>query len=139
MCVVWRENNLLSLLHKLGPLQTVPVIQSPELKHLQAIVVTPNEDAVIFIRSSWKVTNPFKGKQLESKISCARIVHDGNNKVLGSISKEEDLRYYLDKPTKCDVVIEAHTSTTTKVRVLIAHSNGNFEAKVVMLPPIEGV
>jgi hypothetical protein len=129
---VWRENNILSLLHKLGRPQTVLFTQSQELENLQAIVVTPNEDAVLFITSTSSVT--WNGTKSESKISCARIEQNGECLVLGTISSPVGLQYRLEKPAKCDVVIEAHNSTSTEVRVLIAHSNGNFEAKYVNLP-----
>jgi hypothetical protein len=136
MCIVWKEHDVVSLLQNPEPPQSVQVAHSPHLKNLQAIVVAPNEEAVVFIRWS---KNLFTGFQSKSKISIGRIERVGGYKVLGSISEEEDLQYSLEKPAKCDVVIEEHTNTNTKVRVLIAHSNGNFEVKDVNLPGGGGI
>ena len=70
----------------------------------------------------------------KSKISIGRINQIGETKVLASISEEEDLQHYLNKPEKCNVVIQDRTSTNPKLRVLIAHSNGIFEVKELNLP-----
>ena len=106
------------------------VLNCFHVKNLQAMVVTPNEEAVIFITSSWH------GLHHVSKISVARITKlaQGNYRVLGDISWGDNLTYHLDSPAKCDIVIEEHTSSDTQVKVLIAHSNGNFEVKDVDLP-----
>lgn len=134
MCLVWKEHHFISLLQNSGSPHVAPVAHSLQLKNLQAMVVTPNEEAVVFITGSrsWR--------HAKSKISIGRINQIGETKVLASISKEEDLQYYLNKPEKCNVVIEDHnTSTNTKVRVLIAHSNGIFEVKELNLLRVDGV
>jgi len=131
MCMVWKEHDFVSLLQNSERPQSAQAAHSQQLKNLQAIVVTPNEEAIIFIRSSRRGT--FK-VQFKSTISIARINRIGETRVLGSMSEEKDLLYYLKKPAKCDVVIDEHTSTNTMVRVLIAHSNGDFEVKDVDLP-----
>jgi uncharacterized protein YrrD len=133
MCLVWKEHHVISLLQNSGSPHVAPVAHSLQLENLQAIVVTPNEEAVVFI------TRSRKWGHFKSKISIGRINQIGGSKVLASISEEEDLQYYLKKPEKCDVVIEDHTSTNTKVRVLIAHSNGIFEVKELNLPRVDGV
>jgi hypothetical protein len=62
------------------------------------VVVTPDETAVVFIRSSKK------GFRWFSKISVGRIERNGDYRTLGSISEEEGLEYYLEKPEQCDIV-----------------------------------
>lgn len=128
MCLVWKEHHVISLLQNSGSPHVASVAHSLQLKNLQAMVVTPNEEAVVFITGSRKWMHS------KSKISIGRINQIGETKVLASISEEEDLQHYLNKPEKCNVVIEHHTSTNTKVRVLIAHSNGIFEVKELRLP-----
>jgi uncharacterized protein YrrD len=131
MCLVWKEHHVISLLQNSGSPHVAPVAHSLQLKNLQAMVVTPNEEAVVFITGS---RNWLHSK---SKISIGRINQIGETKVLASISEEEDLEHYLNKPEKCNVVVQEnqdHTSTNTKLRVLIAHSNGIFEVKELNLP-----
>lgn len=72
---------------------------SPHLKGLQAIVVTPDEKAVVFIRSSKK------GFRWFSKISVGLIERAGDYRILGNISEEETLDHHLEKPDSCDVVV----------------------------------
>ena len=133
MCIVWKEHDVVALLQNSERPQSAQVAHLPQVENLQAIVVTPNEEAVVFI------TSCRKGFQFKSQVSIGRINRVGETKVLGSISDGEDLQYYLKKPAKCDVVIEDHTSTNARVRVLIAHSNGDFEIKDVSLPGADGV
>ncbi len=100
----------------------------PHVSSLQAMVVTPNEEAVVFIRSHrilFRVT---------SRISIARIENHNGFKTVGTLGHEEDLKYRLEKPDSCEVVIEEHTSTSEGVRVLIGHRNGDFEVKDMKLP-----
>jgi hypothetical protein len=132
LCIIWKQHDNISLLQHLTSPKVQQVANSPHLPNLQAIAVTPNEEAVVFIRQFKNVTR--KGLKLTSKISVGRIERKGDYRMLGNISDNEDLQFYLDKPDKCDVVIEEHTSTNTTVRVLIAHHNGNFEVKEVNLP-----
>jgi hypothetical protein len=93
------------------------------------VVVTPDENAVIFIRSSKK------GFRWFSKISVGHIEKNGDYRSLGNISDEEFLDHHLEKPDQCEVVIEAIHNPATRVRALIAHCNGKFEVKEVKLPP----
>jgi hypothetical protein len=92
------------------------------------VVVTPDETAVVFIRSSKK------GFRWFSKISVGRIERNGDYRTLGSISEEESLEHHLERPDQCDIVIEASHTPATPIRVLIAHCNGKFEVKEVKLP-----
>jgi hypothetical protein len=63
------------------------------------MVVTPDENAVVFIRSSKK------GFRWVSKISVGLIDRSGDYRILGNISAEETLDYHLEKPDSCDVVV----------------------------------
>ena len=130
LCLLWKEHDVVELLQDPKPPSTQPVLNGFHVKNLQAMVVTPNEEAVIFITSSWH------GLHHVSKISVARITKlaQGNYRILGDISGEYILTYRFEPPAKCDIVIDEHTSSDTRVKVLIAHSNGNFEVKDVNLP-----
>ena len=101
------------------------------------MVVTPNEAAVVIIRSHKEIS--LRGLHSVSKISIAPIsilkTSNGSRyKTLGEPSKEVDLKYHLDSHHSCDVVIEEHTSSSHQVRVLIGHRNGRFEIKDMELP-----
>jgi hypothetical protein len=135
LCLLWKEHDVVELLQYPTPPSTQQVLSCFHVKNLQAMVVTPNEEAVIFITSS-TTASLWHGLHHISKISVARITKlaQGNYRILGDISGEDVLTYHLDSPAKCDIVIEEHTSSDTRVKVLIAHSNGNFEVKDVNLP-----
>jgi hypothetical protein len=135
LCLLWKEHDVVELLQDPTPPSTRQVLSGFHVKNLQAMVVTPNEEAVIFIASS-TTASLWHGLHHVSKISVARITRlaQGNYRILGDISREENLTYHLDSPAKCDIVIEEHTSSDTQVKVLIAHSNGNFEVKDIPLP-----
>jgi hypothetical protein len=115
-----KENDIVSLIQRPEPANG----HCPHLKHLQAMVVTPNEKAVIFIRNH--------RLPMASKISVGKIIRKPGGSILGEVSKEVSLQYHLDK--MFDVTIEEKMSTDTCVRVLIAHGNGNFEVKDVDIP-----
>ena len=124
---------MISLLQNLPQQSSGQVVASHQMKNLQAMVVTPNEEAVILIK--WH--KPSIWKPSVSRISAGRLYkigEQGEHRALGTFSAEQDLQYYLEKPAKCDVVIEEHTSTSTKIRVLIAHHNGHFEVSDLDLP-----
>jgi hypothetical protein len=124
---LWKEYDIISMIQPHKPTPRKPP-NNPHLKGLQALVVTPDENAIIFIRSSKR------GFRWSSKISVGLIEKAGNYRILGNISEEENLEYHLEKPDSCDVVIEASQGPATHVRVLIAHCNGKFEVKQVKLP-----
>lgn len=135
LCLVWKTHDWVVLLQ--NPRSPVPSMSHcQQLTNLQAIVVTPNEDAVIFITSNreWSLRGL---RTLVSKISTCRITKagDSNYRTLGSVIAGETLNYHLDRPERCDIVIEEHTSSNTQVTVLIVHNNGYFEVKDVRLPP----
>ena len=100
--------------------------------HLQTMVVTPNEKAIVFIKSHTGIS--LRGVHTTSKISIARIENHDGFKVVGNPSAEEDLTHHLERPDSCEVVIEERTSTNEQVRVLIGHRNGAFEIKDMKLP-----
>lgn len=127
ICILWKEYNIISLIQPFKPSPRKSP-NNPHLKGLQAVVVTPDENAVIFIRSSKK------GFRWFSKVSVGLIEKEGDYRTLGNISEEENLDFHLEKPDSCDVVVEATHSPATHIRVLIAHCNGKFEVKEVRLP-----
>ena len=63
------------------------------------MVVTPDENAVVFICSSKK------GFRWISKISVGLIERAGDYRILEKISEEEPLDYHLEKPDSCEVVV----------------------------------
>jgi hypothetical protein len=132
LCLLWKEHDIVAILQDPAP---PSVSNHLQVKNLQAVVVTPNEEAVIFITSSTTVSLR-RGLRNVSKISVARITKLAQEKyrTLGDISGEEVLNYHLGSPAKCDIAIEEHTSSQSQVRVLIGHSNGKFEVKDVNLP-----
>ncbi len=93
------------------------------------MVVTPNEKAVIFIRSA-------TGRHLKkvSKIFFCKLVRVGDFMTLDVCSNEVSLKNHIRDSTKCDVVIEEHNCSETRVRVLMAQSGGQFEVHDIALP-----
>lgn len=105
--------------------------QSCQLVGIQAVVVTPNEDAVVFIRSSASTLR----RPPVSKICVCRIRKSGDFFYLDEWSKEERLQIYIKDQKTCEVVIEEeYEGSRNSVRVLIAQSDGKFEVKNITLP-----
>lgn len=135
LCLVWKEHDIVLLLQHLDPANLGVQHPSTRIKNLQAVVVTPDEKAVVFIRSKTKLK--WGGlPQSESKISAAKIITVGLYRYIGGISPEQTLVNYLKKPDTCNVVTEEVRNSDTLVRILIAHSNGNFETITLDLSSI---
>lgn len=93
--------------------------------------MTPNEDAVIFIRSS-RVSL----RSSVSKISACPIRKQGDYFYIDydKQSKQEPLQYHIKERDKCEVVIEEYEGSRRDIKVLIAQSDGKFEVKHIQLP-----
>lgn len=93
--------------------------------------MTPNEDAVVFIRSS-----SFSFKSSVSKISTCPIRKQGDYFYIDydKRSQEEPLQYHIKDRDKCEVVIVEYEGSRRDIKVLIAQSDGKFEVKNIHLP-----
>jgi len=98
ICILWKEHNNISLIQAFKP-SSRKLSKTLHLAGLQAMVVTPDENAIVFIRSSKK------GFRWVSKISIGLIERDGDYRILGNISEEETLEFHLVSPDSCDVVV----------------------------------
>jgi hypothetical protein len=107
ICIFWKEYDIISIIQPSKSSIRKPP-NNPHLKGLQAMVVTPDENAVVFIRSSKK------GLRWFSKISVGLIERAGEYRSFGNISQEETLDHHLEKPDSCDVVVSqlAHSFAT---------------------------
>lgn len=93
--------------------------------------MTPNEDAIVFIRSggsSWKAPT--------SKIWLCPIKKEGDYFYIDYYNQTspEPLQYHIRERDKCEVVIEEYEGLRRDIKVLIAQSDGRFEVKEVQLP-----
>jgi hypothetical protein len=130
LCILWQGHELHLLQEAIKPPEVQ--IQTCTIVNLQAVVVTPNEDAVVFIRSS----SAGRMSRHVSKIFVCPIGKVGDYFYIDydKQSSPELLQNVLVKPDKCEVVIEGYEGRRRDINVLIAQSDGKFEVKDLHLP-----
>jgi len=95
------------------------------VENLQALVVTPDEKAVIFITGSIKF-----GKR-RSQISFSRLQRDNGNFSFSKQIPGEFLEQPLNNPSKCALAVHGTDTSEDIVTVLIAYCDGKYESKQV--------
>lgn len=98
------------------------------LGHLQAMVVSPNEKALIFVETAWTT---WSGRR--SSIYVAPIQHRNGHSLVGDVQQETSLNKALSNPSKCAVAVDYANINDDWTTLLIAHSDGTFESKPVRL------
>lgn len=127
---MWQGHDIYLLQDAMKP----PEIQMQQCPfvNLQAVVVTPNEDAVVFIRPS----SAGRFKSHVSRVFACPIEKAGDYFYI-DYDKEsipELLQNVLVKHDKCEVVIQEYEGSRRDIKVLIAQSDGKFEVKDLRLP-----
>jgi hypothetical protein len=121
-CILWAEYDKLYILSRTG---TQATRQPFPVENLQALVITPDEKAIIFI------TGTTAGGRRRSKISFSRLQNDNGNFSFSKQCAGELLDQPLNNPKKCAVAIQRANASGDFVTVHIAHCDGKHESKQV--------
>lgn len=120
-CILWAEYDRLSILGRGTQTNRQPF----PVENLQALVITPDEKAIIFITGT-----TVRGRR-RSRISFSRLQNDNGNFSFSKQSAGEFLERPLNNPSKCAVAIQNSNASEDFVTVLIAYCDGNCESKQV--------
>jgi hypothetical protein len=122
-CILWAEYDKLCILSQEG---SSAIRTTQQIEHLQALVITPDEKAVIFVTG----TTSFRRR---SKLSFSHLRNDNGHLSFGNQHDVGKLERPLTNPSRCAIGIRGTNVSGDNVTVLIAHCDGTHESHQVNL------